>query len=108
MCAETLKKNITGMGNKPNRSSMKIDSIKKEKVIIANEFNKYVSSIGQSKEVAIPKIDKDVLESLPPPSMHFFAYFPTDPVEIMEELERLENKTSEDINEVTGFFSRYF
>ena len=22
----------------------------------------------------------------PPPSMHFFVYFPTDPVEIMEEL----------------------
>jgi len=31
--------------------------------------------------------------------MHSFAYFPTDPVEIMEELERLKNKTSEDINE---------
>ena len=33
--------------------------------------------------------------------MHSFAYFPTDPVEIMEELERLENKTSEDINGVS-------
>ena len=28
--------------------------------------------------------------------MHYFAYFPTDPVEIMEEVEILENKTSED------------
>jgi len=34
--------------------------------------------------------------------MHSFAYFPTDPVEKMEELERLENKTSEDINRVLG------
>ena len=104
---ETLK-NITGMGNKPNQSSIKIDSIKKEnliisdQVLIANEFNKYFSSIGQSKAEAIPKIDKDFSEFLPPPSMHSFAYFPTDPVEIMEELERLENKTSEDINGVSG------
>jgi len=58
---ETLK-NITGMGNKPNQSSMKIDSIKKEnliipdQVIIANKFNKYFPSIGQSKAEAIPKI----------------------------------------------------
>ena len=43
------------MGNKPNQSLMKIDSIKKEnlvisdQVIIANEFNKYFSSIGQSR-----------------------------------------------------------
>ena len=34
--------------------------------------------------------------------MHSFAFFPTDPVEIMEELERLKNKTSEDINGVSG------
>ena len=34
--------------------------------------------------------------------MHFFVYFPTDPVEIMEELERLENKTFEDKNGVSG------
>ena len=43
------------MGNKPNQSLMKIDSIKKEnlvisdQVIITNEFNKYFSSIGQSR-----------------------------------------------------------
>jgi len=42
---ETLK-NITGMGNRPNQSSMKIDSINKEnliisdQVIIAKAFNK--------------------------------------------------------------------
>ena len=101
-------KNITGMGNKPNQSSMKIDSIKKEnliisdQVIIANEFNKYVSSIGQSKAEAIPKVDKDFSKFFPPSSMHSFAYFPTDPSEIMEELERLKNKTSEDINGVSG------
>ena len=41
------------------------------------------------------------LKFFPPPSMHSFAYFPTDPVELMEELERLENKTSEDINGVS-------
>ena len=92
------------MGNKPNQSSMKIDSIKKEnliisdQVIIANEFNKYFSSIGQSKAEAIPKVDKDFSEFLPAPSIHYFAYFPTDPVEIMEELERLKNKISVDIN----------
>jgi len=34
--------------------------------------------------------------------MHFFVYFPTDPVEIMEELGRLENKTSKGINGVSG------
>jgi len=62
----SIKKNITGMGNKPNQSSIKIDSIKKEnliisdQVIIANEFNNYFSSIGQSKAEAIPKIDKDL------------------------------------------------
>ena len=55
---ETLK-NIIGMGNKPNQSSMKIDSIKKEnliisdQVIIANGFNKYFSSIGLSQAEAI-------------------------------------------------------
>jgi len=41
-------------------------------------------------------------EFLPPSSIHSLAYFPTDPVEIMEELERLKNKTSEDINGVSG------
>ena len=92
------------MEDKPNQSSMKIDSTKKEnliisdQVIIANEFNKNFSSIGQSKAEVIPKIEKDFSKFLPPPSMHSFAYFPTDPVELMEELERLENKTSEDIN----------
>ena len=96
------------MGNKLNQSSMKIDSIKKEnliisdQVIIANEFNKYFSFIGQSKAEAIPKVNKDFSEFLPTPYMHFFAYFPTDPVEIMEELERLENKTSEDINGISA------
>ena len=64
------------------------------RVKISNEFNKYFSSIGQSKAEAIPKVDKDFLEFLPPLSLHSFAYFPTDPLEIMEELERLENKTS--------------
>ena len=104
---DTLK-NITGMGNKPNQSSIKIDSIKTEnsiisdQVIIANEFNKYFSSIGQSKAEAIPKIDKDFSEFLPPSSIQSFSYFPTDPVEIMEELERLKTKTSEDINGVSG------
>ena len=76
------------MGNKPNQSLMKIDSIKKEnliisdQVIIANEFNKYFSSIGQSKAEAIPKIDKDFSEFLPPSSIHSIAYFPTDPVKL--------------------------
>ena len=75
-----------------------IDSIKKEnliisdQVIIANKFNKYFSSYGQSKAEAIHKVDKDFSEFLPPSSIHSFACFPTDPVEIMEELERLETK----------------
>ena len=53
---ETLK-NIIRMGNKPNHSSMKINSIKKEnliisdQVIIANEFNKYFSSTGQAEAI---------------------------------------------------------
>jgi len=34
--------------------------------------------------------------------MHSFALFPTDPMEVMEESERLENKTFEDINGVSG------
>ena len=91
------------MGNKPNQSLMRIESIKKEnliisdQVIISNEFNKYF----WSKAEAIPQVDKDFSE-FPPPCMHSFANFPTDPVEIMEELERLENKTSEDINWVSG------
>ena len=55
----------------------------------------------KSKAEAISKVDKDFSEFLPPSSIHSFAYFPTDPVEIMEELERLENKTSEDINGVS-------
>ena len=55
-------------------------------------------SVGQSKAEAILKVDKDFSEFLPPSSMHSFAYFPTDPVEIMEDLERLENKTFEFIN----------
>ena len=96
------------MENKPNQSSIKIDFIKKknliisDQVIIANEFNKYLLSIGQSKAEAIPKVDKDFSKFIPPSSMHSFAYFPTDPLEIMEELERLENKTSEDKNGVSG------
>ena len=86
------------MGNKPNQSSVKIDSFQKEKliitdqVIIANTFNKYFSSYGQSKAIAIHKVDKDFSEFLPPSPTHSFACFPTDPVEIMEELERLETK----------------
>ena len=94
------------VNHKPNQSSMKIDSIKKEnliisdQVLIANEFNKYFSTIGQSKAEANPKVDKDFSEFLPSLSVHSFACFPTDPVEIMEELERLENKNSEDINRV--------
>jgi len=94
--------NITGMRNKPNQSSMKLIPSKRKtssfNCYCANEFNKYFSSIGQSKAEVIPKIEKDFSKFLPPPSMHSFAYFPTDPVELMEELERLENKTSEDIN----------
>ena len=75
---ETLK-NIIGMGNKPNQSSMKIDSIKKEnliisdQVIIANGFNKYFSSIGLSQAEAIPKVDKDFSEFFPP-SLHAFLW----------------------------------
>ena len=82
---ETLK-NITGMRNKPNQSSMKIDSINKEQLIISdqvlitNEFNKYFSSIGQCKAEAFHfRISST--------SLH--AYFINEPVEIMEELERL-------------------
>ena len=63
------------MGNKPNQSSMKIDFIKKEnliisdQVLITNEFNKYFSSNGQCKAEAIHKIDNDFSEFLPPPFM---------------------------------------
>ena len=52
---DTLK-NIKGMGNKPNQSSMKIDFIKKEnliisdQVLITNEFNKYFSSMANVKQ----------------------------------------------------------
>jgi len=63
------------MGNKPNPSSVKIYPIKKEnliisdQVLIANEFYKYFSSIGQSKAEALFKvIDKDFSEFFPPPS----------------------------------------
>ena len=69
------------MGNNPNQSSMKIQSIKKKnliisnQVLIANEFNKYFSSIGQSKAEAIPEIDKDLSEFLPPPNMQGWAKF---------------------------------
>ena len=44
------------MGNKPNQSSMKIDSIKKENLIIsdqvfiANEFNKYFHLLANLKQ----------------------------------------------------------
>ena len=93
------------MRNKPNQSSMKIDSINKEQLIISdqvlitNEFNKYFSSIDQCKAEAFHKVDNDFSEFLPPP-LH--AYFTNEPVEIMEELERLINKTSEEINGVSG------
>ena len=108
---ETSKK-IQGWETSLIRVQWKYDSIKKENLIISNqvnqafywdnEFNKYSLSIGQSKAEAIPKVDKDFSEFLPPSSIHSCAYFPTDPVEIMEELERLKNKTSEDINGVSG------
>jgi len=45
------------------KRSIKLDFINKEnliisdQVIIAKEFNKYFSSIGQSKAEAIPKIE---------------------------------------------------
>ena len=44
------------MGNKPNQSSVKIDSFQKEKliityqVIIANEFNKYFHLLANLKQ----------------------------------------------------------
>ena len=63
------------MRNKPNQSSMKIDSINKEQLIISdqvlitNEFNKYFSSIGQCKAEAFHKVDNDFSEFLPLPFM---------------------------------------
>ena len=64
------------MEDQPNQSSIKIDFIKKEnlsisdQVIIANEFNKYFLSIGQSKAEAIPKVIKIFPNSFrPPPSI---------------------------------------
>ena len=108
---ETIKK-IQWWETSLIRVQWKYDSIKKENLIISNqvnqafywdnEFNKYSLSIGQSKAEAVSKIDKDFSEFLPPSSIHSFAYFPTDPVEIMEKLERLENKSSGDINGVSG------
>ena len=74
------------------KNSKKGTLIISDQVVIANEFNNYFSSIGQSKAEVIPKIDKGFSKFLSPPSMHSFADFPTDPLEIIEELKDLKTK----------------
>ena len=104
---ETLK-NITGLGNGSHNNSANIEYLEvnntkvTDNVQIANEFNKYFSSIGQVKADNIPYTNKRFQDFLPPPSQNSFVFFSTDPIEVMEELEKLQNKSSQDIDGISG------
>ena len=71
-----------------------------DQISIAYNFNTFFTSTGQIKANNIPLSNKNSF--LQPPECKSFAYIQADPVEVMEEIERLQNKMSQDYNGVSG------
>ena len=75
-----------------------------DQISIAYNFNKFFTSTGQIKANNIPLSNKNSF--LQPPECKSFAYIKANPIEVMEEIERLQNMMSQDYNGVSGYLMK--
>lgn len=108
-CLWNFLNEITGLGRNKNNNGV-LDKVEVDgKVIndpqlIADEFNKYFSSIGQSIASKLPKSNTDFSEYIPIPCPQSFGFEPITPVETAMTIEKLKSSSANDINGLSNSF----
>ena len=90
----------TGLGKSIKQESIEKIVINNETVTnaieIADNFNNFFASIGKKTVEKVNSTEKSFKDYLPPAACNSLMFIPTDPVEVLEIIETMSNKESQD------------